>query len=321
MAGNGGATRCIHDRNHALRNVGSHIGFSPTSAQMPVNLSVQTFFDRVTGTITHVVFVEQGGPCAIVDPVLDFDAASGRTSTASADAVLAFVHGAGLRVEWILETHAHADHLTSADYLRSRTGARVGIGAKISVVQQTFHKIFGWNGTDPVDGSQFDALFADEEEFSVGRLGVRVLHVPGHTPASVAYQAGDCVFVGDLVFRPEMGSARCDFPGGDARELYRSVRRVLALPPPTRLFLCHDYPPEDEAPCVVTTVAEQRQRNIHFRDGIDEEQFVALRSARDANLPVPRLILPSLQVNIHAGRLPPAEANGVRYLKIPLNVL
>jgi len=286
-----------------------------------VNPAVQSLYDRVTGTITHVVFEEPGSPCAIIDPVLDYDPASGRTSTASADAVLAFVREKRLSVQWILETHAHADHLTGADYLREQAGGRIGIGARIPIVQRTFQKVFGWDRDEPADGSQFDWLFADEEKFAIGRLVARALHVPGHTPASVAYEIGDCVFVGDLIFRPEAGSARCDFPGGDARELYRSARRVLALAPSTRLFHCHDYPQQDEAPSVLSTVADQRERNVHLCDAIDEEQFVALRRARDAGLAVPRLILPSLQVNIRAGRLPPADAEGIRYLKIPLNVL
>ena len=286
-----------------------------------VNPTVHSLHDPATGTITHIVFAEPGGPCAIIDPVLDYDPASGRITTTSADHALAIAQDAGLSVQWILETHAHADHLSAADYLRQRTGARVGIGARIPLVQQLIGSKFGWDEVEPSDGSQFDRLLADGEEFSIGRLLARVWHVPGHTPASVAYQIGDCVFVGDLLFRPELGSARCDFPGGDARELYRSAQRVLALPPSTRLFLCHDYPAAGEAARLVSTVAEQRRENVHLHDGIDEETFVAQRRARDAELAPPRLILPSLQVNLRGGRLPPPQAHGIRYLRIPLDVL
>ncbi|RJG19177.1 MBL fold metallo-hydrolase [Massilia cavernae] len=279
---------------------------------------IQAFFDRTTATVSYVVYEEPGGACAIVDPVLDFDPKSGRTSTASADAVAAFVEGQALSVEWLLETHAHADHLSAAPYLKQRLGGKVGIGAPIRSVQRAFSGIFR-HSLDRA--AQFDHLFEPDEAFAIGRLQARALHVPGHTPADMAYQVGDAVFVGDTMFMPDVGTARCDFPGGSAATLYQSARRILALPEATRLFMCHDYPPAGRGPAWKCTVADQRARNIHIRDGMTEEEFVGLRTKRDATLEMPTLILPAIQVNLNAGLLPEAEENGVRYLKIPLNAL
>jgi len=282
---------------------------------------VQSFHDPVTGTVTHVVYEAAGGACAVIDPVLDFDAKSGRTRTTSVERVAAFLREQDLQVAWILETHAHADHLSAAPWLRERFGGRTAIGHDITRVQGVFKRLFNLEPGFAVDGSQFDHLFADGERFRIGALEAEVMALPGHTPACVAYRIGDAVFVGDTLFMPDVGTARCDFPGGDAATLYRSIRRLLALPPQTRLFMCHDYPPAGRAPQWVCTVADQRERNIHVHDGVSAEAFVALRTARDATLEMPNLILPSVQVNIRAGHLPPAEANGVSYLKLPVDAL
>jgi glyoxylase-like metal-dependent hydrolase (beta-lactamase superfamily II) len=282
---------------------------------------VRSFHDPATGTVTHVVYEKPGTACAIVDPVLDFDAKSGRTGTASAQKVVDFVRAQQLRVEWILETHAHADHLSAAPWLRAQLGGKIAIGDGITRVQGVFRKLFNLEASFAADGRQFDHLFADGESFRIGELEAQVLAMPGHTPACVAYQVGDSVFVGDTLFMPDVGTARCDFPGGSAMQLYRSVRRLLSLPADTRLFMCHDYPPAGRAPRWETTVAEQREANIHARDGVTEEDFVAMRTARDATLEMPHLILPAIQVNIRAGQMPPAEANGVTYLKIPVDAL
>lgn len=282
---------------------------------------VHGLFDQATWTTTYVVHNGPGSACAIVDPVLDYDPKSGRTSTTSADSVIDYVRANGLRVEWILETHAHADHLTAAPYLKSRLGGRTGIGEHIGAVQEVFKGIFNLESGFRPDGSQFDHLFREGEEFRIGELTGRAMHVPGHTPADVAYRIGDAVFVGDTLFMPDVGTARCDFPGGNARALYTSVRRILDLPARTRLFMCHDYPPEGRPIAFETTVAEQRANNIHIRDGITEDQFVEMRTKRDAALEMPVLILPAVQVNIRAGQMPPKEANGVSYLKIPVNAL
>jgi len=279
---------------------------------------VQGFHDADTGTVSYVVYPAAGGGCAIVDPVLDYAPQSGRSATHGADRLVQFVRAQRLTVEWILETHAHADHLSAAPYLRQQLGGRIAIGERIDAVQQVFGEVFNLAAEFARDGSQFDHLFADGEEFTIGGMAARALHVPGHTPADCAYQVGDLVFVGDTLFMPEAGTARCDFPGGDAHQLYRSVRRLLALPDATRLLVCHDYP-EGRPPQWEATVARQRADNIHVRDGVSEEEFVALRRARDATLDMPRLMLPAIQVNIRAGALPPAEDNGVHYLKIPLN--
>ena len=281
--------------------------------------NVQAFFDPATWTVTYVV--HDHASCAIVDPVLDYDPKSGRTSTASADKVIAFVRSRGLKVEWILETHAHADHLSAAPYLRKELGGRIAIGEQIRTVQGVFKKVFNLEPGFRLDGSQFDHLFADGEAFRIGELAGEAMHVPGHTPADMAYRIGDAVFVGDTLFMPDVGTARCDFPGGDARTLYRSVRRLLGLPGGTRLFMCHDYPPRGRAPQWETSVAEQRAGNIHIHDGVSEDEFVAMRTARDRTLDMPTLILPAIQVNVRAGELPPPEADGRSYLKIPLNAL
>ena len=281
---------------------------------------IQAFFDPATATVTYVVYEGQGGDCAVIDSVLDYDPKAGRTATTSADKVIAFVREHGLQCRWLLETHAHADHLSAAPYLQRQLGGEVAIGAAIQAVQQAFADIYHQHGATS-DGSQFDQLFAPDQVFHIGALEVRALHVPGHTPADLAYQIGDAVFVGDTLFMPDVGSARCDFPGGSAALLYRSAQRLLALPPATRLFMCHDYPPAGREPCWETTVAAQRASNIHLRDGVTEEQFVALRTGRDATLEMPTLILPAIQVNINAGKLPEPEENGVRYLKIPLDAL
>ncbi len=282
---------------------------------------VQAFFDAATGTVSYVVHDGPGTPAAIIDPVLDYDARSGRTRTTSADAIVEFVRAQALRVEWIMETHAHADHLSAAAYLKRMLGGRTAIGDRITGVQRVFKGIYNLEPEFATDGSQFDHLFAADETLRIGRLTGQVLFVPGHTPACVAYRFGDAVFVGDTLFMPDVGSARTDFPGGDARALYRSVRGLLALAPQTRLFMCHDYPPPGRPVAWESTVAQQREQNIHFRDGITEEEFVALRTRRDATLDMPVLILPAVQVNIRAGELPPAEGNGRRYLKIPVDVL
>lgn len=281
---------------------------------------IHSFYDAQTGTYTHVVYDREGGHAAIIDPVLDFDAKSGRTSHARADEVIAFVSQHQLRVDWILETHAHADHLSAAPYIQQAVGGRIAIGAAIQKVQSVFKGLFHLEPEFATDGSQFDHLFEDNEAFSIGELTAVAWHVPGHTPADMAYVVGDAVFVGDTLFMPDVGSARCDFPGGDAHQLYQSVRRILALPESTRLFMCHDYPPNGRAPEAMCTVAQQRAHNIHMHDGITETEFVQMRQARDATLAMPNLILPSVQVNIRAGHLPPAESDGRHYLKLPVNV-
>jgi glyoxylase-like metal-dependent hydrolase (beta-lactamase superfamily II) len=282
---------------------------------------VHGIFDPATWTVTYVVFAKEGGACAIIDSVLDYDPKSGRTRTTSADKVIAFVKEKNLKVEWILETHAHADHVTAAPYLKEKLGGVTAIGDHIQQVQKVFQGVFNLETSFKTDGSQFGHLLKEDEEFKIGELTAKTLFVPGHTPACVAYQIGDAVFVGDTMFMPDVGTARCDFPGGDAKVLYQSVRKLLSLPIETRLFMCHDYPPNNRAICFETTVAEQREKNIHVHDGVSEAEFVAMRSKRDATLEMPVLILPSVQVNIRAGEMPPAEANGVAYLKIPMNLL
>lgn len=280
---------------------------------------VEPFYDPATGTVTYVVHAGPASACAIVDPVLDYDAASGRIARKNADRVIAFVRAHSLHVEWILETHAHADHLSAAAYLKRVLGGRVAIGERICEVQRTFKQVFNLNGEFAADGSEFDHLFADGEVFAVGDLQATAWSVPGHTPADIAYRVGDAVFVGDTMFMPDVGSARCDFPGGDAALLYRSIRRLLALPDDTALYMCHDYPPAHRSAAWQSTVREQRARNIHIHDGVDEAAFVAMREARDATLAMPNLILPAIQINIRAGHLPSAEANGTHYLKIPVD--
>ena len=282
---------------------------------------IEGSFDPHTATVSYVVFDAPGGHAAIIDPVLDYDPKSGRTRTASADRLLACLRENRLTLDWILETHAHADHLSAARHLQAQAGGRIAIGERIREVQGAFSKIFSLEPSFRADGSQFDHLFAENESFRIGALEGRALFVPGHTPADAAYRIGDAVFVGDTLFMPDVGTARCDFPGGDALRLYRSIRTLLALPEATRLFMCHDYPPQGREPAWETTVDAQRRGNIHVRDGITEAQFVAMRTARDRTLDMPVLILPAVQVNIRAGALPPPEANGVSYLKIPVNAL
>jgi glyoxylase-like metal-dependent hydrolase (beta-lactamase superfamily II) len=283
--------------------------------------NIEAFFDPITGTVTYVVYDDRGGHAAVIDPVLDYDHRAGRTRTAHADCVADFARSNSLTVDWILETHAHADHLSAAGYLKEKLGGKVAIGDRIGRVQQTFKKLFNLGEALPCDGSQFDHLFADNEEFAIGRLKAQALFVPGHTPADMAYKVGDAVFVGDTLFMPDVGTARCDFPGGDARTMYRSIQKFYAMPDDTRLFMCHDYPPPGRAPQWHSTVGQQRKSNIHLREDITEDGFVAMREARDKTLDVPNLILPSIQINIRAGAMPPPESNGVSYLKIPINRL
>jgi glyoxylase-like metal-dependent hydrolase (beta-lactamase superfamily II) len=283
--------------------------------------SVHGMFDNATWTVTYVVHNGRGSECAIIDSVLDYDPKSGRTHHASADKVIDYVRANDLNVQWILETHAHADHLSAAPYLRAQVGGKIGIGGRITQVQKVFKGIFNLEPDFKQDGSQFDHLFQEGEAIPLGALSGEVMFVPGHTPACAAYRFGDAVFVGDTLFMPDVGTARCDFPGGDAKTLYASTRRLLSLPPDTRLFMCHDYPPPGRAVAFETTVAEQRAKNIHVHDGVSEDDFVAMRAQRDASLEMPTLILPSVQINIRAGAMPPKEDNGVAYLKIPLNAL
>lgn len=290
-----------------------------------MNPTVHGIFDPATWTVTYVVYDQPGGQAAVIDSVLDYDPKSGRTRTTSAQKVVDFVREQRLSLNWILETHAHADHLSAAPWLREQLGGKIAIGDNIRTVQGVFKRIFNLEEAFDTNGAQFDHLFADGERFAIGALEGEVMSVPGHTPACVAYRVGDAVFVGDTLFMPDVGTARCDFPGGNAHALYRSVRRLLSLPPQTRLFMCHDYPPllEGQTRPVAweTTVAEQRERNIHIHDGVSEEAFVQMRTARDATLDMPVLIMPSVQVNIRAGALPPAESNGLRYLKIPIDAV
>ena len=283
---------------------------------------VKAFFDEATFTVSYVVRDPSSSACAIIDSVLDYDAASGRTSERSADAVVAYVRDQGLKVVWQLETHAHADHLSAAPYLQAALGGRLAIGEKIVRVQDTFGKLFNAGPDFARDGRQFDHLFADGEAFSIGGLRAVALHVPGHTPACMAYVIGDAVFVGDTLFMPDYGTARCDFPGGDAATLFASIQRLLALPDEARVFLCHDYKaPGRDSFAWETTISAQRRDNIHVREGVSEAEFVALREARDRTLDMPRLILPSVQVNMRGGHLPEPESNGVRYLKIPIDAV
>ncbi len=286
-----------------------------------MNREVLTFLDTPTGSWSYLVADVQSRQAAIIDPVLDYDAAAARTGTAGADRLLQAVRERNLAVAWILETHAHADHLTAAAYLKAQLGAPLAVGAGICGVQHTFARMFNLGEGFSVDGSQFDRLLQDGDSLPLGNLAIQVLATPGHTSDSVSYRIGDAVFIGDTLFMPDVGSARCDFPGGDAATLYASVLRLYALGDATRLFVCHDYPPEGRQAQCETTVAAQRAGNIHLRDGIDLDAFVALRTARDATLPVPRLLLPAIQVNIRGGQLPLPENNGTAYLKLPLNIL
>ena len=289
--------------------------------KVSVTPNVAAFFHEGTYTITYVVSEQEGDHCAIIDSVLDYDLKSGRTSTEAADSLIDFVHERGFTLDWILETHAHADHLTAASYLQENLGGRIAIGKQITQVQAVFKKLFNLGEEFAANGSQFDHLFSDGEDFEVGRMATKALHTPGHTPACVTYVFDDTAFVGDTIFMPDFGTARTDFPGGDAAMLYRSLKRILSLPPQTRLFMCHDYGPGEREFAWESTVAEERADNIHIHDGIGEDEFVKMRTERDNAIDLPRLILPSVQVNIRAGRLPPAEDNGVSFLKVPLNAL
>jgi len=288
-------------------------------------LQVEGFFDAATWTISYLVLDTTTRQCALIDSVLDYDPKSGRTSTSSADRLIARVRELGAQVQWILETHAHADHLSAAPYLKKELGGRLGIGEHITKVQEVFGSLFNAGAEFARDGRQFDHLFADGEAFAIGGLQARAMHTPGHTPACMTYVVIDgedtVAFVGDTLFMPDYGTARCDFPGGDARTLFRSINKVLSLPAATRLYMCHDYQPGGREVQFVSTVGEERERNIHVRNGISEEEFVAMRSARDAALDMPTLILPSVQVNMRAGQWPEPEANGTRYIKIPLNAV
>ncbi len=286
-----------------------------------MNPDVRAFFDPATWTLTYIVKDPNSSSCAIVDSVLDYEAASGRTKTKSADQVIAMVESENLTVEWILETHVHADHLSAAPYLHNKLGGKIGIGAHITDVQNIFGNLFNAEPEFRRDGSQFDHLFSDGDTFAIGGLTATAMHTPGHTPACMTYHIGDALFVGDTMFMPDFGTARCDFPGGDARVLYQSIQRLLALPPETRMFMCHDYMPNGREMQYETTVGEQKVSNLHVHDGVSEDEFVAMRSAKDKTLSMPTLILPSVQVNMRAGELPPAEDNGVRYLKIPLDAV
>jgi glyoxylase-like metal-dependent hydrolase (beta-lactamase superfamily II) len=282
--------------------------------------TVKAFFDPQTWTYTYVVYESKGSPCIVIDSVLNYDPKSGRTKTESADEVISFIKDNQLRLEWILETHAHADHLTAASYIQEKLGGKIAIGDHITTVQGVFKGIFNLDDI-ALDGSQFDALIKANESIAFGNLSFKALYVPGHTPACMAYEIGDSIFVGDTLFMPDVGTARCDFPGGSASNLYRSIQSILSYPPNTTLYMCHDYPPNGRPPEYQSTVADQKKSNIHVHDGITEEQFVAMRNKRDAGLEMPVLILPSIQVNIRAGHMPKAEGNGTAYLKIPLNAL
>lgn len=282
---------------------------------------IRAFFHKATSTMTYVVADPAVGRAAVIDPALDFDPASGRTGTLAADEAIAFVREQGWTLDWILETHAHADHLSAAQHFKRALGGKVAIGRGITGVQSAFIKVFGLEGEVVADGSQFDHLFGDGEAFKIGGIGAQVLDTPGHTADSVTYLIGDAAFIGDTLFMPDGGTARCDFPGGDARRLFRSIQRILALPPATRLFMCHDYQPGGRELRYETTIAAQRAENLHLRGGTSEDEFVKMREARDATLGMPTLIVQSIQANIRGGRLPEPAANGVRYLKTPLDLL
>lgn len=289
---------------------------------MPAAPVVQAFFDEPTNNASYVVSDPETKRCAVIDSVLDFNPASGRTGTTAADRVIDHVRASGLSVEWVLETHVHADHLTAAPYIRQKLGGRIAIGAHVADVQAYFARVFNAGAAFATDGSQFDHLFRDGERYRVGNIAASVIHTPGHTPACMAHLIGDALFTGDTLFMPDSGTARCDFPGGSARQLYHSIRKILALPPATRVFVNHDYGANGKRPFAwETTIAEQRAANIHVKDGVTEDDYVAMREQRDATLSIPRLILPAIQVNMRAGMLPPMEDNGIRYLKIPLDVL
>jgi glyoxylase-like metal-dependent hydrolase (beta-lactamase superfamily II) len=293
----------------------------PFKVDLTLKPEVVPFFDPATNTISYVVRDPASDACAVVDSVMDFDYASGRISYGHADAIIAHIRAAGWRVEWLIETHVHADHLSAAPYIQSKLGGRLGIGENITTVQDTFGKVFNEGTEFQRDGSQFDRLFRDGDSYAIGTMTVQVLFTPGHTPACTTHVVGDAAFVGDTLFMPDGGSARADFPGGDARTLYRSMRRILSLPDAVRLFMCHDYGPNGRDISWETTVGEERRHNIHVRDGVSEDVFVAMREARDRTLAMPRLIIPSLQVNMRAGQLPPKDEAGRTFLKVPVNGL
>ena len=282
---------------------------------------IKDFFDSETWTYTYVVYEGDASPCVIIDSVLNYDPKSGRTRTKSADEVIAFIQSHQLTVSWILETHAHADHLTAAPYLQSHLGGKLVIGDHITNVQTVFKGVFNLDDRFKADGTQFDYLLKEGESLTFGNLSLKALFVPGHTPACMAYEIGDAIFVGDTLFMPDVGTARCDFPGGDAKTLYRSIQKILSYPAHTKLYMCHDYPPNNRPASCISSVADEKLNNIHVHDGVTEDQFVRMRTARDQTLEVPTLILPSIQVNIRAGHFPEPDANGIAYLKIPLNAL
>jgi glyoxylase-like metal-dependent hydrolase (beta-lactamase superfamily II) len=293
----------------------------PHAVSLSVKPEVTPFFDADTNTISYVVKDPASQACAVIDSVLDFDYPAARIGHRSADAIIGFIREHGLTLEWLIETHVHADHISAAPYIQTALGGKIGIGAEITVVQQVFGKVFNEGTTFHRDGSQFDRLFADGDSYAIGTMTAFAMHTPGHTPACMTHVIGNAAFVGDTLFMPDGGTARADFPGGDARELYRSITRLLTLPPETRLFMCHDYGPNGRDIRWETTVADERANNVHVRDGISEDEFVAMRTARDATLGMPRLILPSIQINMDGGKLPDPETDGRRFLKIPLNAL
>jgi glyoxylase-like metal-dependent hydrolase (beta-lactamase superfamily II) len=282
---------------------------------------IKSFFDKATWTFTYVVSDPEARACIVIDPVLNYDPKSGRTLTQSADQVIEYITSNQLQLEWILETHAHADHLTAAKYLQNALGGKIAIGEKVQKIQEVFKGIFNLGDEFKADGSQFDHLIKDGETISFGNLNIESIPVPGHTPACLAYKVDDAIFVGDTLFPPDVGTARCDFPGGDASTLYKSIKKILSYPESTNLYMCHDYPPTDRQVIGRTTVGEQQGNNIHIRDGVTEDAFIQMRKARDATLEVPVLLLPSIQVNIRAGTMPPKEGNGTSYIKIPINLL
>ncbi len=293
----------------------------PYAVNLSVKPDVTPFFDADTNTISYVVKDPASQSCAVIDSVLDFDYPAARIGHRSADAIIAFIREHGLTLEWLIETHVHADHISAAPYIQTALGGKIGIGAEITVVQQVFGKVFNEGTAFHRDGSQFDRLFADGDTYAIGTMTAFAMHTPGHTPACMTHVIGDAAFVGDTLFMPDGGTARADFPGGDARELYRSIKRLLTLPPETRLFMCHDYGPNGRDIRWETMVADERANNVHVRDGISEDEFVAMRTARDATLGMPRLIIPSIQINMHGGKLPEPETGERRFLKVPLNAL
>ncbi|HEY8595199.1 MAG TPA: MBL fold metallo-hydrolase [Devosiaceae bacterium] len=291
------------------------------ASDISVKPLVVPFFDEATNTISYVVKDPDSDACAVIDSVMDFDYASGRITYAGADRIIEYIQDKGWKVEWLLETHVHADHLSAAPYIQQKLGGKLGIGDKITVVQETFGKVFNEGTEFQRDGSQFDHLFVDGDEIAIGKMTLHAIYTPGHTPACMTYVVGDAAFVGDTLFMPDAGSARADFPGGDARTLFHSIRRVLELPGETRLFMCHDYGPNGRNIQWETTVADERKHNVHARDGVTEDDFVKMRTERDATLAMPKLIIPSLQVNMRAGQLPPKDKDGRTFLKVPVNTL